>query len=67
MGELYNSMGSKEVFAAVRVKPAADEQIEKGEQLLQSFLWSELDVCSVRPSFSHLSKIAQGTTALNRM
>jgi hypothetical protein len=49
------------------VKPDADAQIENGEQLVQSFLRSVLDVCSVCTSSSHLSIIEQGTTALNKM
>lgn len=62
-----NTMGSIAVVSGLRVKPEADEQIEKGEQLLQSFLWSEPDVCAVCSSSSHLSKMEQGTTALNKM
>jgi len=37
-GELLNATGSKDVLIVLRVKPGADEQIENGEQLLQSFL-----------------------------
>ena len=66
MGELLNSTGSKNAFTLFMVKPDADEQIENGEQLLQSFLWSVLDVCSVFSSSSQLSIIEQGTTALNK-
>jgi hypothetical protein len=55
------------VFTLFIVKPDADEQIENGEQLLQSFSWSVLEVCSVCSSSSQLSIIEQGTTALNKM
>ena len=48
------------------VKSCDEEQVENGEQSLQSFLWSEFEVCSVCSS-SQLSKIEQGTTALNKM
>ena len=60
-------MGSIVVVSVVRVKPEADEQIEKGEQLLQSFLWSEPEVCSVCSFSSQLSKMEHGTTTQNRM
>ena len=66
MGELENSTGSKDVFTKFMVKPDADEQIENGEQLLQSFLWPVLDVCSACSSSPQLSMIEQGTTALNK-
>lgn len=59
-------MSSIVVVSVLMVKPEADEQMEKGEQLLQSFLWSEPDVCSACSS-SQLSKTVQGTTALNKM
>jgi hypothetical protein len=67
MGALNNSTVSKVVFAAQSVKPDADEQIENGEQPLQSLLRSEPEVRSVCSSSSHLSKMEQGTTALKRM
>jgi hypothetical protein len=49
------------------VKPCVAAQTENGEQLLQSFLWSLCEVCSVFPTSSHLSKTEHGTIALNRM
>jgi hypothetical protein len=67
VGELNNSTASSEVFMVFRVKPEADEQIEKGEQLLQSFLCFEGEDCSVCSSFSQLSNTVHGTTALNKM
>jgi hypothetical protein len=54
-------------MAQARVKPEAAEQIEKGEQLLQSFSWSDGAVCVVCTSSSQLSMREQGTTALNKM
>jgi hypothetical protein len=54
-------------FTVVSVKPKVEEQIENGEQLLQSFFGFEWDVCAVCVSSSQLSKREQGTTALNKM
>lgn len=67
MIKLKNSTGSKVGVAVLIVNPDADEQIENGEQLLQSFLWSALVVCSVCSSSSQLSITEQGTTALKKM
>jgi hypothetical protein len=55
------------VLIVLSVKPCVGEQKENGEQLLQSFFCSLLEVCSMwRPS-SHLSKMEQGAIALNKM
>jgi hypothetical protein len=49
------------------ITPETDEQIEKGEQLLQSLCWSVSEPCSVHALASHLSKMEQGTSALNKI
>jgi hypothetical protein len=49
------------------VKPAAEAQIEKGEQLLQSFSWSAGALSSMGSSSSQLSIMEQGTIALNKI
>ena len=43
------------------------EQIENGEQPLQSFVWSVWEDCPAYSSCSQLSKTEQGTTVLNKI
>jgi hypothetical protein len=54
-------------MAVLSVKPCMDEQIEKGEQLLQSFFVSVEDAWAEYSSCSQLSIIVQGTTAQNKI
>lgn len=51
----------------LRKKPEVTEQVEKGEQPLQSFVFSVPDACSVSSSLPQSSKIEQGTTTLKKM
>jgi hypothetical protein len=55
-----------DVFSVFTVNPCADEQIEKGEQLLQSFS-SEFDVCALCVSSLQLSNTEQGIAMLNKI
>ena len=49
------------------ITPGVDEQIENGEQLLESFCWSVSQPFSVQAAVLQLSKREQGTSALNKM